>query len=346
MKTGELRLVSYNIAGLPVKSLFEGRSVQRDAAEIGRQVRAAGYDLLAVQEDFSNYRPLRRALGAPHYSFSKGNVPAGDGLDVFSQRPIYNVARVPWARSYGGFTYGAADEYTPKGFMRATMALAPGAYVDIYNLHAVAGAYTEWEAPWHEPTTAGEVRRAGFEQLRDYIQEHSAGRALILLGDFNSVLWKVPDGLYDTLIEPLGLKDTWAELFNGGKMAYDGQGDWQGGATRDAGSAEHIDKILYRSGGAVEFTVAEAAAVPWITHRGRSLSDHDSWTATLRYTITNAREDGSERLRKPEPIPAGEKLRGYATGIRHDAGVLKKEMPVLLGRENEIAFGDGRTVRG
>ena len=331
---GDLRLISYNIAGLPVKSVFEGRSAKLDAAEIGRQVRAAGYDLLAVQEDFCSYRQLRREIQAPYCSFSKGNVPAGDGVDIFSRYPLYNVVRVPWARSYGGITYGAGCEYTPKGFMHAVMALAPGAYVDVYNLHAVAGAYSEWEeSAWNEPTIAGEYRRAGFEQLRDYIQAHSAGRALILLGDFNTVLWKVPDGLYDTLIEPLGLKDTWADLFNGGRMAYDG-GDWEGGATRDAGSAEFIDKILYRSGGAVEFTVAEAAHVPWKTPQGRDLSDHDSWAATLRYTITGAREaDARLRLQKPEPLPAGEKLWGYAAGIRRDAVLLKKEMPRILGRE-------------
>lgn len=328
---GELRLISYNIAGLPVKSLFEGRSTQRDAAEIGRQVREAGYDLLAVQEDFSSYRQLRRAIGAPYYSFCKGNVPAGDGVDIFSRHPIYNIARVAWAQSYGGFTYGAADEYTPKGFMKATMALAPGAHVDVYNLHAIAGAYTEWESAWDEPTIAGKVRRAGFEQLRDYIRANSAGRAVIILGDFNTVLWKTPDGLYDALVGPCGLKDTWAEAYNGGRMAYEG-GDWEGGATRDAGSAEFIDKILYRSGGAVEFTVTEAAHVPWKAPQGRDLSDHDSWTATLHYTITGAREGGL-RLRIPEPMPAGEALRGYISGIGHDAAVLKKEMPQLLGRK-------------
>jgi len=129
-------------------------------------------------------------------------------------------------------------------------------------------------------------------------------------------------------------------------MAYDG-GDWEGDATRDAGSAEYIDKILYRSGRAVELTVAEAAPLPWLSSRGRSLSDHESWAATLRYALAGAREDDARLcLRLPEPMPTGKKLRGYATGIRHDAAVLKKEMPRILGREDKAAFGDGRTVRG
>ena len=335
MKTvqGKLRLISYNIAGLPAKSLFEEkRSVRADAAEIGRQVRAAGCDLLAVQEDFSNYRPLRQALGAPYHSFSKGNVPAGDGTDIFSQYPIYNTVHVPWERLYGGFTYGAADEYTPKGFLHAVMALAPGAYVDIYNLHAVAGAYDEWESAWNEPSPAGECRRANFRQLAAYMQKHSANRAVIVLGDFNTVLWKVCDGLYDALIAPCGLQDTWAELFNNGKMAYDG-GDWTGGVTRDGGSAEHIDRILYRSGGAVSFTIAEAAALPWKNAKGRSLSDHDSWTATLGYTISGKREGSDVNLRLPAPMPAGERLRGYVAGFKHDAALLAKEMPQLLGKK-------------
>ena len=329
---GDLRLISYNIAGLPAKSLAEGRSTKLDAAEIGRRVRAGGCDLLAVQEDFSSYRQLRRALQMPYYSFCKGNVPLGDGVDIFSRYPVYNTVHVPWEKLYGGFTYGAADEYTPKGFLYATVALAPGAFVDVYDLHAVAGSYDEWQSAWNEPSAAGEYRRSNFEQLAAYMQEHSANRAVIVLGDFNTVLWKVCDGLCDALIAPCGLKDTWAELYNNGRTAFDG-GDWHGGVCRDSNDAEHIDRILFRSGGSVEFTVTEAAAVPQKTPKGRDLSDHDSWTATLRYTISSEREGGGVRLCRPEPMTAGEKLRGYAAGIANDIAVLKKEMPRILGKE-------------
>ena len=311
MKTtrGELRLISYNIAGLPVKSLLEGRSTLRDAAEIGRQVRAAGYDLLAVQEDFSCYHRLRRALQAPYHSFNKGNVPTGDGLDIFSKRPVCNVTRVPWNELYGGLTFGMADEYTPKGFLHAVMQMAPGVFVDVYNLHAVAGGGSGRQRPWGEPTSVDECRRTEFEQLSAYMQAHSAGRAVIVLGDFNTVLWKACDGLAGALIGPCGLKNTWA-------------GDTE----------EKIDKILYRSGRGVELSAVEAGSLHWRNAKGRSLSDHASWTATLRYTTTGVKEDGL-CLREPEAMPARDKLRGYASGFHHDAGLLRKELRSLPGKK-------------
>lgn len=320
---GDLRLISYNIDGLPIPAFLNGygHNPWLDARELGQKIRDAGYDLLAVQEDFCNYRWIRSTLGAPYYSYHKGNIPAGDGLDFFSQHPIYHVTRVTWAERYGGITYGAMDEYTPKGFLHAVMELAPGAYVDIYTLHANARDKGEWNTPWDEPTVSGAYRKSDFAQLSAYIQEHSAGRAVIVLGDFNTVLWKVHDGLYDALLAPCGLKDTWAEMYNSGNMVYDG-GSW--------GDETYIqrDRILFRGSDAVNFTVTAAESRDWTTEDGRSLADHASWTATLHYTL----EPGEplDDLEAPRPLPLREKLWGYVENLWHDLGVLAKELLGLI----------------
>lgn len=321
---GELRLISYNIDGLPIASFLNdyGHSPWLDALEIGRQVKAEGFDLLGVQEDFCNYRWIRSTLDAPYFSYNKGHVPAGDGLDFFSQHPIYNLTRVTWEERYGGISYGAMDEYTPKGFLYGTMELATGVYVDIYTLHANARDKGEWDVPWDEATLSGSYRRKDFAQLSAYIETHSAGRAVIVLGDFNTVLWKVHDGLHQALLAPNGLKDTWAEVYNGGKTEYTG-GDW-GDET-----FIHRDRILFRSGTGVEFRVTAAASRDWVNAEGRSLADHASWTATLSYSLTGETEELF--LKRPRPMPPLTKLWGYVKQLGIDVVLLVKELPAILG---------------
>ena len=321
---GELRLISYNIAGLPIPSIFNAdrRSPWKNGAEIGRQVGAAGYDLVAVQEDFSNYSRFKKALDYPYFSYHKGNIPAGDGLDFFSKRPIYNFTRVTWAQRYGGFTYGGTDEYTPKGFSHAVMELAPGVYLDIYDLHANASGSEERGLTVRPSAVA---RRAQFEQLSAYIQAHSQGRALVILGDFNARLRQPADGMYEVLLAPNGIRDTWAETFNGGKEQFD-DGAWP---TGDQG--ERVDRILYRGGEALELTLVESAGVRWKDAEGRNLSDHEfSWTAALRY-VYNGEPETRDDLRAPEPIPFFTKAWDYITNFFRDLGLLVKEIPAMLG---------------
>lgn len=320
---GELRMITYNVAGLPIPAIFnsEGRSPLRDGREIGRQIGESDYDLLAVQEDFCNYGPLRQAIAAPYFSYHQGNIPAGDGLDFFSRHPIYNVERRPWEQRYGGFTYGGTDEYTPKGFQHAVMELAPGVYLDIYNLHGNASGSEERNL---EVRPSAVARRTQFEQLSAYIQANSQGRAVVVLGDFNTRLRQPFDGLYEVLIQPNGLKDTWAEVYNGGLEDYTGQSDW----TQESG----VDRIMYRSGNSLALTLLEAGQKPWRTAEGRDLSDHAfSWAATFQYQMTGVTEEGVA-LREPKPLPLPQKAWGYIYHFFRDLGILfTKDLPNLLG---------------
>jgi len=318
---GELKMISYNVAGLPIPAIFdaERRSPLRDGAEIGRQIGAAGYDLLAAQEDFCNYWLLRRAIDMPYFSYHQGNIPAGDGLDFFSKYPIYNVERRAWEQRYGGFTYGGTDEYTPKGFQHAVMELAPGVYLDIYNLHANASGSEERNL---EVRPSAVARRTQFEQLSAYIMENSKGRAVVVLGDFNTRLRTPFDGMYEIFMEPNGIKDTWAEIFNEGREEYNGESDWP---------QELVDRIMYRSGDSLELTLVEADRKPWRTAEGRDLSDHSfSWAATFRYELTGVTEEGVT-LHEPRPLPWLQKAWGYIYHFFRDLGILfTKDLPNLL----------------
>lgn len=325
---GELKLITYNIAGLPIPAAFskDGRNPWEDAKEIGRQVAETQYDVLAVQEDFGTYNQLRKALGAAFFTYNKGNVPAGDGVDIFSRFPLYNMKRVAWAESYGGITYGVTDEYTLKGFVHAVLELKPGVYIDVYDLHANANDSSDWQLPWDIETTAGKCRAKQFRQLSDYIQKNSADRAILIFGDFNTILWKVHDKLSENLLEPVGLKDTWAELFNNGNTRHDGSPDWNGG--------ERIDRILYRSSETIELTVTEAGDKAFHNAEDRSLSDHSSWTATMHYTCKGTKEFPGT-LQAPKPLSPVIKTWNFLFNFGRDFGLLLKELPVLLGvKEN------------
>src|SRR5262249_24816554 len=62
----------------------------------------------------------------------------GDGLGCLSDFRFDAVEHVRWVQSYG-LAGDYTDELAAKGFALATMEVAPGVCVDIYDLHADAG---------------------------------------------------------------------------------------------------------------------------------------------------------------------------------------------------------------
>ena len=72
----------------------------------------------------------------------------------------------------------------PKGFTFMRIRLAEGVYVDFYNLHADAGS------------NPGDLtaRADNFAQLTAFIQNHSAGNAVVVVGDTNTRYTRTVDG--------------------------------------------------------------------------------------------------------------------------------------------------------
>jgi endonuclease/exonuclease/phosphatase (EEP) superfamily protein YafD len=136
--------------------------------------RLNSFDIVVTQEDFYYGKDLRSEAKHPYYSGRSREGLLGDGLSRFSIFPMSETAHVPWQECYG--TLGHANDcLTPKGFSVAAHELAPGVFLDIYDLHMDAG------------NSPGDLaaRTTEMDQLIEYISSHSAGRALIVAGDWN-----------------------------------------------------------------------------------------------------------------------------------------------------------------
>lgn len=253
---GELSVLSYNVAGLPqeVSSVSPSTNIQLISPLLN------AYDVVLTQEDFDWWQPIVELLDFRNYHerlraqadhpYRSGQHPGplavgldlapprtlfvGDGLGMLSRFPFTELDRVPWRGCFGGILPdgGAGDCLAMKGFSRTTMTLADGRLVDVYNLHAEAGGNPEDQA----------LQVSDYDQLAEFILEHSGGRAIILGGDTN--LHTEPshpdaEGTADTeiwssFLERTGLVDTCTEL-----------GCAETGA---------IDKIAYRDGAGVDLT--------------------------------------------------------------------------------------------
>jgi hypothetical protein len=276
--SGRFSALAYNVAGLPAG--LSGSEPDVNTELISPLLN--DYDLVLVQESWINPDPPIPGLEVFHevlvsqvnhpYLSEPAPPPLGsdprrpealvsDGLNRMSRFPFGELTRVMWDNCFGGADTsdgGAADCLSQKGFSVATTTIAPGVDVDVYNLHGEAG-----NTPLDQ-----QFRAADFEQLAEFIAVRSAGRAVIVGGDFNLNTDRAVDReVFDAFLAATGLTDVCGVL--------------------DCGDdADRIDKFVYRSGGGV--TIAP------LTHRferetfrrddGEPLSDHDPLAVTFGWT--------------------------------------------------------------
>ncbi|MBQ3590929.1 MAG: endonuclease, partial [Clostridia bacterium] len=90
----EISILNYNVAGLPKLFGNAAEDVEDNQRQIGEILAAGGYDILAVQEDFGYHKALAAGLtGYPYTTIHSGGVPGGDGMNVWSEYPLYNENR-------------------------------------------------------------------------------------------------------------------------------------------------------------------------------------------------------------------------------------------------------------
>ncbi|MEZ5140101.1 MAG: endonuclease/exonuclease/phosphatase family protein [Acidimicrobiales bacterium] len=277
--SGELSLLSYNVAGLPQEISKEHPSV--NIPKISPLLEP--FDVVLTQEDFDWWKPggLAETTDFVHYherlradvthefrterhpgpeavgidiDADRPNMELGDGLGVLSRLPIGEVDRVPWTGCFGEFDSGASDCLAMKGFLHTTLELADGVTVDLYDLHGEAGGGDEDQA----------LQADDFEQLAAYIAEHSEGRAILLAGDTNlHTDLDHEDGgdgadveIWQTFLEATGLTDSCTAT--------------------DCDDEGRIDKVAFRSGGGVELEARshEFQGETFVDEQGDDLSDH------------------------------------------------------------------------
>lgn len=285
--SGELLLLSYNVAGLPqeVSEVEPKEHIPLIAPLL------EDYDVVLTQEDFDwwdpdldaldfvNYHERLRAEATHEYRTERHPGPEavgidveadrptlliGDGLGVLSRYPLGEVARVPWDTCFGGADTsdgGAADCLAMKGFLVTTLELAPGVEVVVVDLHAEAGG--------KEPDRR--ASHAGFRQLAAYLQANHPDEPLLLLGDTNLHTEEGREPLVAEDGEVLATdREVWLELL-------EATGLTDVCDLLECEDAGRIDKAALRSGGGVELEPVERsfAVERFVDAEGEPLSDHD-----------------------------------------------------------------------
>ncbi len=297
----ELSILCYNVEGLPSVPYINDidRDVINDTELIGEYLNSSGYDIIALQEDFNFHFLLKNCMKSyPYSSIHSGGVPVGDGLNIYSKYPIYNVERIEWDEHYGVLDAGS-DELTPKGILYCTVELAQGVLIDFYNIHVDA----------YGDDCSEEAKRSNFLQLSELIEEKSTGRPVIITGDFNCTLHNsIIGGLYENLLEKSGLKDVWAELENNGDY-FRGDNrdslisDWY---TRYSGNYwglwDSVERFEYSDGSGITLTPTSHEYVNITDSSGRSLSDHVSARVTFTYDVTSTESGASLVIETEKPF--------------------------------------------
>ncbi|MCT9009246.1 jacalin-like lectin [Streptomyces rhizosphaerihabitans] len=276
--SGTFSVLSYNVAGLPdgISSAPTPRASSTTA--IGGLI--APYDIVHVEEDFNYHAALYAADTAHAYRTpTSGGAGIGSGLNTLSKisYDTDDFERVGW----NSCQVDSGDCLTPKGFTFMRERLAEGVYVDFYNLHTNAG------------TNDGDLasRADNLNQLTAFISTHSAGNAVVVMGDTNTRYTRSGDTIAE-FGAANGLTDAWVQVVRGGTPPAKGSDalvcDQSG--TTVPNTCEVVDKILYRGSKLVtlDATSYNNEHTRFLTSDGLMLSDHDPITASFTWSRNTA----------------------------------------------------------
>ncbi|MCR5485770.1 MAG: endonuclease/exonuclease/phosphatase family protein [Clostridiales bacterium] len=331
----KLGVISFNVDGLPVPSFLSStkRPPSKATKLIAREINKTDCDILCAQEDFNFDGVLEKNLDMKNRTVTSGPAVVGDGLNIFSKYPIFNVGRVLWDDAYGIFDCGS-DELTPKGILYCTVEVRHGIFVDVYTLHADA-----WE---DDDSMYAKVSQ--FDQLLKLIETNSADRAVILTGDFNTNYavfregyknGRYPVDLCQKLLDNFignGFKDAWIECNT------DGNYDFTYYEMKEKYGCDYprvwdtLDHIYYRDGAGVSFELESAVYDDFdcedITWEGH-LSDHAAVKATFNVTIERKNATKPEKLERENSHPVSHFFSAVASIARTLFKVIKN-LPSLF----------------
>ena len=261
-----LRVLSYNIKGLPLPTLDHTR--YRDIGRILAERRRAGNapHVVALQEAFvSTTSQLIEAAGYPYVSRGPQgyDLRYNAGLLILSEFPMDEASFHVFERC------ASYDCLTNKGVQHVRLRV-PGlpTALDFFNTHMNADVEADFWTPSEE---AEQVRLEQVQEMRDYFfEKNQASRPLLAVGDFN---FRPGEYAYESLLAFTGLTDAAKACSQRGVAACipatnldDPERDWR----------NTLDRNFYRDGSArgPNFEVARFAKRFRDKVRGRDLSDH------------------------------------------------------------------------
>jgi sphingomyelin phosphodiesterase 2 len=264
-----ISLLTMNVAGIP---LVHPHWTPR-RAELGRDLRAGNYDVVAMQEVWmdGDASELSETSGLPYFARFQRQIDFGTGLAVLSrwpvleQKQIWFTCRPSKLRSYDG------EAIANKGALLVRLQ-TPSGPLDVYDTHLIA----EYRIARYRTLRLTQV----FE-LAEFIAENSTAAPFVLVGDLNA---SRDDEAYGVLRDLLGLDDPCEKK---GKEACGAtvSEDWSG--------AKKIDHVLLPRGGKGAAGVAEFAPLA----DGEPLSDHKAVAAKIEAaSLRPPRYDRTKRL--------------------------------------------------
>lgn len=286
----KVSFISANVAGLPIPSMFDenGKVVPKTQKIMGQMLNESGVDIICVQEDFQYHSVLAKQMtNYPYQTYTSGGIPVGDGMNIFSKYPIYNVDRVAW-EEFNGILDAANDGLTPKGMLKCTADI-DGVLVDVYAVH-------------HDANGSPEdclAKKAQFIQLCNYIDKNSAGRPVIITGDMNATFHTdIKAELYPIMIQENGFSDGWTLFCNEG-VYFTGYLPADKVAEYDAkygyfwGNWDSVEHLLFRDGDGTKMTVSNFKYEDYNNRNGNGvLTDHNIMICELTIDTTGyARPD-------------------------------------------------------
>nr|WP_243876761.1 jacalin-like lectin [Streptomyces sp. 846.5] len=280
---GSFSTLNYNVAGLPVvHEPPTTLSMEAAATQIGQRIAAGGYDLVNMQEDFNYHAYIYAADTHTYRTATSGAAGFGDGLNTVSNYAWDgdDFERDKWSSCYPD----NGDCITPKGFSFMRWRIAEGDYVDVYNIHTNAG------------TSSGDetARQAEWTQLSGFIQTHSTGNAVIVMGDTNSRYTRTADQLQG-FVAANGLSDSWVQLELGGTAPAAGGATLLCNEAAITNTCEVTNKTLYRSSSLITLTPTSYNNdhAGFLDSNGAMLSDMDpiqvgfTWAQNPAYHLTD-----------------------------------------------------------
>ena len=193
--SGSFTTLTYNVAGL--LEPFSGGNPAVNTPLISCLIRA--FHIVQVQEDFNYHAALYDSCDDhPFRSPTSGGMGFGDGLNQLSDYAYTDWGRIEWNACDG------VDCLTPKGFTLArTGSRRRRTWTSTTSTHRPRRPTPRWR---RAATTSS--------SSRDVHRRHSAGNAVIVMGDTNTRYTRTGDNIRELLKR--GFSDVWLQRLRGG----------------------------------------------------------------------------------------------------------------------------------
>lgn len=267
--SGSLRVLSYNVHGLPPAITGDDTAGRLD--QIGGLL--DGWDAVGLQEDFddANHQVMVDQTAYPHTERFDAIVDEqrvyGSGLSFLSTLAVDDRHEEHFTQCVGVID-SSSDCLASKGFQMVRLSLADGLTIDVYNSHFEAGGGLDDVA----------ARASQVDQIIAAMQTVSEGRAVLFLGDTN---------LHgDDPVDQIQVERWFAET--GLQDLCDALSCPEPG---------RIDRIAFRSGAGLQVRAEHwSVADGFFDPGGVPLSDHDPISGVVRWEETAGPSASSDNL--------------------------------------------------